>query len=51
MAEFHGYAAFDKESKLSPWSYKPKPLADDEVEVEISHCGSDLHTMSSGWRQ
>ncbi|KAG9284766.1 hypothetical protein G9A89_000915 [Geosiphon pyriformis] len=52
MTQFHGYAAFDKEAVLAPWSYTPKPLADDEVEVEISHCGicgSDLHTITGGW--
>ncbi|RIB23427.1 chaperonin 10-like protein [Gigaspora rosea] len=50
--EFHGYAAFDKEGILKPYSYTPKPLGDEDIEVEISHCGicgSDLHTIRSGW--
>ncbi|CAG8464779.1 6667_t:CDS:10 [Cetraspora pellucida] len=53
VEEFHGYAAFDKESELKPYSYTPKPLGDEDLEVGISHCGicgSDLHTMRSGWR-
>ncbi|CAG8529016.1 1468_t:CDS:2 [Ambispora gerdemannii] len=51
--EFYGYAAFSKESGLKLYSYTPKPLGDEDVEVGISHCGicgSDLHTMRSGWR-
>ncbi|CAG8486671.1 2070_t:CDS:2 [Dentiscutata erythropus] len=50
--EFHGYAAFDKESTLKPYSYIPRPLGDEDIEIEISHCGicgSDLHTIRSGW--
>ncbi|CAG8848049.1 32506_t:CDS:2, partial [Gigaspora margarita] len=50
--EFHGYAAFDKEGILKPYSYTPKPLSDEDIEVEISHCGicgNDLHTIRSGW--
>ncbi|CAG8561578.1 14535_t:CDS:2 [Dentiscutata heterogama] len=50
--KFHGYAAFDKEGILKPYSYTPKPLGDEDIEVEISHCGicgSDLHTIRSGW--
>ncbi|CAG8853387.1 19361_t:CDS:2, partial [Gigaspora margarita] len=35
--EFHGYAAFDKEGILKPYSYTPKPLGDEDIEVEISH--------------
>ncbi|CAG8599920.1 45773_t:CDS:2 [Gigaspora margarita] len=50
--EFHGYAAFDKEGILKPYTYTPKPLDDEDIEVEISHCGicgTDLHTIKSGW--
>ncbi|CAG8669420.1 9367_t:CDS:2 [Gigaspora rosea] len=40
MAEkFHGYAAFNKEGILKPYSYTPKPLDDEDIEVEITHCG------------
>jgi len=50
--EFRGYAVFEKGTHLKPFSYKPRPLSPDDVEIEISHCGmchSDLHQMTSGW--
>lgn len=39
VEEFHGYAAFDKKSVLKYYSYTPKPLGDEDIEVEITHCG------------
>ncbi|CAG8593367.1 15403_t:CDS:2 [Acaulospora colombiana] len=39
VEEYHGYAVFDKGSDLRPYSYIPKPLGDEDLEVEISHCG------------
>lgn len=33
-------------------SYEPRPLGPMDVEIKISHCGvcgSDIHTIDSGW--
>jgi len=57
----HGYAMMkDPTSLLSklvtpkfePYSYHPRPLGDNEIEVAITHCGicgSDIHTAFGGW--
>ncbi|KAJ3099909.1 hypothetical protein HDU97_002693 [Phlyctochytrium planicorne] len=37
---------------LKPFTYTPRPLAEKDIEIEISHCGicgSDIHTLDSGW--
>ncbi|KAF9101917.1 hypothetical protein BGX27_011277 [Mortierella sp. AM989] len=42
---FHGWATTGK-SDLEPFSYHPRPLSSDDIEIEITHvgiCGSDLH--------
>jgi len=49
---FKGYAAFAKKTDVKPLEYNPQKLADDFVEVAITHCGicgSDIHTIDSGW--
>ncbi|KAI0199192.1 zinc-binding dehydrogenase [Astrocystis sublimbata] len=38
--------------KMEWGSYEPKKWTEDDVDIEISHCGicgSDLHTLRSGW--
>mmetsp|Transcript_32337 Transcript_32337/g.52242 ORF Transcript_32337/g.52242 Transcript_32337/m.52242 type:complete len:351 (-) Transcript_32337:216-1268(-) len=48
----HAWAAFGPKQELKPFEYVPRLLGDSEVEIKISHCGicgSDLHTMNSGW--
>lgn len=50
--EFHGYAAYEKKGDVKPFSYNPPKLADDFVEIDIECCGicgSDIHTIDSGW--
>jgi len=55
--EFHGYAVKSKgnilsKAKFEPWSYHPRILGDNDVEIAITHCGicgSDLHTAFGGW--
>ncbi|TNY20180.1 chaperonin 10-like protein [Rhodotorula diobovata] len=53
--KYEGWAALAEDSiegKLEWQEYKPKPFADDDVEMKIMYCGvcaSDLHTMSGGW--
>jgi alcohol dehydrogenase (NADP+) len=47
-----GYACHGKGEKLVQWSYVPKHLGSDDIEIKISHCGichSDIHTLDSGW--
>ncbi|KAF9575288.1 hypothetical protein EC968_003640 [Mortierella alpina] len=37
---------------LQKWSYHPRPLAAEEVEIMITHCGvcgSDVHFANEGW--
>lgn len=49
---FTGYAAYNKDEQLQPYSYNPPPLGDNFIEIQIRHsgiCGSDLHTIDSGW--
>ncbi|KAI9330014.1 putative mannitol dehydrogenase [Zopfochytrium polystomum] len=51
-ASFHGFACKGKDQPMVPFSYTPRPLGANDVEVEISHCGicgSDIHTIDSGW--
>ncbi|KAI8822173.1 chaperonin 10-like protein [Fimicolochytrium jonesii] len=52
--KFMGWVAKDKESfgNLVWEEYEPKPFTDDDVDIKITHCGicgSDLHTIRSGW--
>jgi uncharacterized zinc-type alcohol dehydrogenase-like protein len=35
----HAYAAKSAKAKLEPFEYEPGPLAPDEVEVRVTHCG------------
>lgn len=48
----NAYAVFEPKGEAKAWTYEAHPLAGDHVEIKISHCGicgSDLHTMDSGW--
>lgn len=50
-ATFTGWASTGS-LPLKKFSYHPRPLGPQDVEVEITHCGicgSDVHTMTSGW--
>ncbi|KAI1316935.1 hypothetical protein EDD11_009336 [Mortierella claussenii] len=50
---FTGWAAVPNgKGVLQKWSYHPRPLAEDEVELKITHCGicgTDIHFSSEGW--
>jgi len=53
MPSFHGYAAPAAGKPLEPFSFEPRPLGPEDVEVAISHCGlchSDLHLINDDWR-
>jgi len=49
---FSGQAVLSEGGKFERWSYNPRLLGPNDVEISISHCGvcaSDLHTVSGGW--
>lgn len=53
-SQFQGWLAHDKNSigNLQWGSFEPKPWEETDVDIRITHCGicgSDLHTLSSGW--
>ncbi|WP_029686470.1 NAD(P)-dependent alcohol dehydrogenase [Tatumella saanichensis] len=53
MKVFHAYAAQNEKSPLAPFSYQPRELRDQDVEIEILYCGvchSDLHQARNEWR-
>ncbi len=50
--KFNAYAAKKAKAQLEPFQYEPKPLAEDEAEIAISHCGichSDVHLVDGEW--
>lgn len=53
--EFHGWLGHDNKAaqgNLTWSSFKPKPFNPIDVDIKISHCGicgSDIHTLRSGW--
>lgn len=53
--KFEGWMGTDKESakgKMVWQEFKPKPFEETDVDIQITHCGicgSDLHTLRSGW--
>jgi alcohol dehydrogenase (NADP+)/uncharacterized zinc-type alcohol dehydrogenase-like protein len=47
-----GYAARDVSGKLSPWSFKRRPVGDDDILIEIKFsgiCHSDIHHLRGDW--
>ncbi|KAG8819765.1 hypothetical protein FRC17_010340 [Serendipita sp. 399] len=53
--EFEGWVGLDKsaaQGKMVWQTFEPKTWEETDVDIEISHCGvcgSDLHTLRSGW--
>lgn len=48
----YGWAAQSKGSKLVPFEYDPGPLAAEDVELAVEHCGichSDLSVIQDNW--
>ncbi len=46
------YAAFEPGGELKPFEYDPGPLLDDQVEIQVEHCGlchSDLSMLNNEW--
>ncbi|KAL1964530.1 hypothetical protein VTN77DRAFT_6827 [Rasamsonia byssochlamydoides] len=49
---FHGWVAHSAAAPLEYTAFEPKPFTDTDVDIRITHCGicgSDVHTMRSGW--
>jgi uncharacterized zinc-type alcohol dehydrogenase-like protein len=49
---YHAWAARRAGDHLQPFDYEPAPLAADEIEVAITHCGichSDVHLVDGDW--
>ncbi|KAK9357494.1 chaperonin 10-like protein [Lipomyces starkeyi] len=54
-SKFVGWLAYDESSAAGnmKWGvFESKPFTEDDVDIEITHCGicgSDIHTLRSGW--
>jgi alcohol dehydrogenase (NADP+) len=53
--KFEGWQAFDAsaaEGHMVWKEYEPKAFEETDVDIKITHsgiCGSDIHTLRSGW--
>lgn len=53
--KFEGWQGNDAESangNMTWGEFQPKKWEDDDVDIKVTHsgiCGSDLHTLRSGW--
>ncbi|WP_341675564.1 NAD(P)-dependent alcohol dehydrogenase [Niveibacterium sp. SC-1] len=51
-AQFHAWAAKGQGQALEAFDFDPGPLGDEEVEIEVEHCGichSDLSMIDNEW--
>lgn len=49
---FNGWVSHSATSPLTLTSFQPKPFTPFDVDIKITHCGicgSDIHTLRSGW--
>lgn len=52
MKKIHAYAAQEEKGLLKPFDYEPSVLAQNEVEIAVTHCGichSDIHLIDNDW--
>lgn len=53
--KFEGWLGLDPyaaDGNMKWGEFEPKKWSEDDVDIQITHCGicgSDLHTLSSGW--
>ena len=53
--KFQGWLALDQESvngKMGWQTFEPKTWEETDVDIKVTHCGicgSDIHTLRSGW--
>ncbi|KAJ5895589.1 8-hydroxygeraniol dehydrogenase [Penicillium taxi] len=51
-AAFIGWVAYDATSPLTFTTFEPKPFKETDIEIRVTHCGicgTDVHTLRSGW--
>ncbi|PGH34018.1 alcohol dehydrogenase (NADP+) [[Emmonsia] crescens] len=49
---FHGWVGHSATTPLTHTAFQPKPFDPTDIEIKITHCGicgSDIHTLRSGW--
>ena len=52
MIQSYGFACTAANEPLKPWSFERRDLRDDDVRIEITHCGvchSDIHQARNDW--
>jgi len=53
--KFEGWLGYDStaaQGNMNWGEFEPKPWEETDVDIKITHCGicgSDLHTLRSGW--
>ncbi|KAK5276389.1 hypothetical protein LTR40_011688, partial [Exophiala xenobiotica] len=53
--KFHGWVGLGKDSangKMVWREFDPKPFEETDIDIKVTHCGicgSDIHTLRSGW--
>ncbi|KAJ1844539.1 hypothetical protein LPJ73_005143 [Coemansia sp. RSA 2703] len=50
--EIHGWAAIKPGLEVERWSYKPRPLGENDIEIKIDYsgvCSTDLHVIRGDW--
>jgi len=49
---YHGWVAHNATDPLTYTTFTPKPFTPTDIEIKVSNCGicgTDIHTLSSGW--
>eukprot|EP01098_Paradermamoeba_levis_P000302 TRINITY_DN10308_c0_g1_i1.p1 TRINITY_DN10308_c0_g1~~TRINITY_DN10308_c0_g1_i1.p1 ORF type:complete len:374 (-),score=83.38 TRINITY_DN10308_c0_g1_i1:95-1141(-) len=52
MAEVSAFAALQSKAPVVEWKYQPRDLKDDEVEIDVTHCGvchTDVSQIDNDW--
>ncbi|MBB3949296.1 NAD(P)-dependent alcohol dehydrogenase [Aureimonas jatrophae] len=52
MTPSFGFACTDANEPMKPWSFERREVRDDDVRIEITHCGvchSDIHQARNDW--
>src|SRR5471030_2978214 len=52
MIQSKGYAAFDNQSPLKPYTFDRREVGDEDVLIDIKYCGichSDIHSVRNEW--
>ncbi|KAI9506196.1 hypothetical protein GGI25_002107 [Coemansia spiralis] len=50
--EIHSWAAMKPGLAVEPYTYKPRPVGEHDVEIKIKYngiCGSDIHAIKNDW--